>query len=95
MAQLDKQFSSLQLEMLGSMPDNLSALLDSSIQDLNNFTATFSNLTTFNTPRAWMQNRDFRVGREEADRGLRKKHAVVLVPGVISSGLESWSTGGS
>ncbi|KAJ2702316.1 phospholipid:diacylglycerol acyltransferase [Coemansia sp. IMI 203386] len=26
------------------------------------------------------------------DEGLRKKHNVILVPGIISSGLESWST---
>lgn len=94
MAQFDKQFPSLSLDQLGThFPDSFSALFDASFKDFNNFTATFANLTSFNTPRAWMQNRDFTVGREEADRGLKKKHAVILVPGVISSGLESWSTG--
>ncbi|BGP12575.1 hypothetical protein JCM10213_004838 [Rhodosporidiobolus nylandii] len=35
---------------------------------------------------------NFEVGRDARKRGLEKKHAVVLVPGIVSSGLESWST---
>ena len=42
--------------------------------------------------RKWLENRDFKVGREAKAAGMSKKHAVMLIPGVISSGLESWST---
>lgn len=35
--------------------------------------------------RAWLENRDFKVGREAKAAGLEKKHAVMLIPGVISS----------
>ncbi|GAA5903261.1 hypothetical protein JCM8208_002257 [Rhodotorula glutinis] len=44
--------------------------------------------------RDWLNSRvnNFEVGRDARDRGLEKKHAVVLIPGIISSGLESWST---
>ncbi|KAK9457668.1 Lecithin:cholesterol acyltransferase-domain-containing protein [Dipodascopsis uninucleata] len=34
----------------------------------------------------------FAVGRHMYKEGLRAKHPVVMVPGVISTGLESWST---
>ncbi|CAD6576905.1 MAG: hypothetical protein CYPHOPRED_006121 [Cyphobasidiales sp. Tagirdzhanova-0007] len=42
--------------------------------------------------RKWLENRDFKVGREAKAAGLTKKHAVILIPGVISTGLESWGT---
>lgn len=42
--------------------------------------------------RSWLENRDFKVGREAKEAGMAKKHAVILIPGVISSGLESWGT---
>jgi len=42
--------------------------------------------------RQWLVNRDFQVGRAAHAEGLRKKHAVILVPGIVSSGLESWTT---
>ena len=32
------------------------------------------------------------VGRDAVLRGQTKHHAVVIVPGIVSSGLESWST---
>ncbi|GAA5980923.1 hypothetical protein JCM10908_003920 [Rhodotorula pacifica] len=53
------------------------------------------NLTELVAPgRDWLNSRasNFEVGRDAKERGLVKKHAVVLVPGIISSGLESWST---
>ncbi|KAH8917628.1 Lecithin:cholesterol acyltransferase [Atractiella rhizophila] len=34
----------------------------------------------------------FRVGWDALEAGKEKKEAVVLVPGIVSSGLESWST---
>ncbi|KAG7449626.1 LACT-domain-containing protein [Guyanagaster necrorhizus] len=48
-----------------------------------------------NIPELWKFNRDgreFRVGEKMAERGLSAKYPVILVPGVISTGLESWST---
>ncbi|POY70341.1 hypothetical protein BMF94_6621 [Rhodotorula taiwanensis] len=53
------------------------------------------NLTELVAPgREWLNSRvsPFEVGQDAKNRGLTKKHAVVLVPGIISSGLESWST---
>jgi phospholipid:diacylglycerol acyltransferase len=40
-----------------------------------------------------LASRDFVVGEEMLDtHDLKKKHPVVLVPGIVSTGLESWST---
>ncbi|KAI9604761.1 hypothetical protein H4Q26_002730 [Puccinia striiformis f. sp. tritici PST-130] len=44
------------------------------------------------TSKTWLKNRDFTVGRQALAKGQRKKHAVLLIPGIISSGLESWGT---
>uniref|UniRef100_A0A0W0EX56 Phospholipid:diacylglycerol acyltransferase n=1 Tax=Moniliophthora roreri TaxID=221103 RepID=A0A0W0EX56_MONRR len=48
-----------------------------------------------NIPEVWKFNRDgreFQVGEEMSKRGLAAQYPVVLIPGVISTGLESWST---
>ncbi|KAF9460770.1 Lecithin:cholesterol/phospholipid:diacylglycerol acyltransferase [Collybia nuda] len=48
-----------------------------------------------NIPEIWKFNndgREFQVGDEMKLRGLSAKHPVVLIPGVVSTGLESWST---
>ncbi|KAH9859006.1 LACT-domain-containing protein [Lenzites betulinus] len=48
-----------------------------------------------NIPEPWKLNNnglEFTVGEKIAQRGLSAKHPVVLVPGIISTGLESWST---
>ena len=48
-----------------------------------------------NIPEPWKLTRnglEFKVGEEMAARGLSAKHPVVLIPGIISTGLESWST---
>ncbi|KAK0504549.1 phospholipid:diacylglycerol acyltransferase [Armillaria luteobubalina] len=48
-----------------------------------------------NIPEVWKFNRDgreFQVGEKIAERGLSAEFPVILVPGVISTGLESWST---
>ncbi|KAK4698318.1 hypothetical protein P7C70_g7962, partial [Phenoliferia sp. Uapishka_3] len=44
--------------------------------------------------REWLNSKTtaFSVGREVASRGQTKKHSVILIPGIVSSGLESWST---
>ncbi|KAJ7129012.1 phospholipid:diacylglycerol acyltransferase [Mycena crocata] len=48
-----------------------------------------------NIPEVWKFNtdgREFQVGEAMRDRGLSAQHPVVLIPGIISTGLESWST---
>ncbi|KAJ7729512.1 phospholipid:diacylglycerol acyltransferase [Mycena maculata] len=48
-----------------------------------------------NIPELWKFNtdgREFQVGDSMVARGLTAHHPVVLIPGVISTGLESWST---
>ena len=42
-------------------------------------------------PEPWKLNndgREFKVGERARDRGLEAKHPVILIPGVISTGLE-------
>ncbi|GAA5898770.1 hypothetical protein JCM5296_006713 [Sporobolomyces johnsonii] len=68
--------------------------------DLQSLIADMPSLGTLNVTemlapgREWLNSRttSFEVGRDAKNRGLHKKHAVVLVPGIVSSGLESWST---
>ncbi|KAG6866216.1 hypothetical protein C0991_007241 [Blastosporella zonata] len=46
-------------------------------------------------PEIWKFNndgREFQVGEAMRARGLSAEHPVILIPGVISTGLESWST---
>ncbi|PFH53776.1 hypothetical protein AMATHDRAFT_136887 [Amanita thiersii Skay4041] len=48
-----------------------------------------------NIPEIWKLNndgREFEVGERMKQRGLTAEHPVILIPGVISTGLESWST---
>ncbi|KZT69720.1 LACT-domain-containing protein [Daedalea quercina L-15889] len=48
-----------------------------------------------NVPEPWKLNTnglEFTVGEKIAAEGLTAKHPVVLIPGIISTGLESWST---
>lgn len=40
-----------------------------------------------------LQSRDFEAGqRASEDFGIEKKHPIILIPGIVSTGLESWST---
>ncbi|KAJ7874819.1 phospholipid:diacylglycerol acyltransferase [Mycena olivaceomarginata] len=48
-----------------------------------------------NIPEVWKFNvdgREFQVGEAMSARGLSAHYPVVLIPGIISTGLESWST---
>ncbi|KAH7883169.1 Lecithin:cholesterol acyltransferase-domain-containing protein [Phlebopus sp. FC_14] len=48
-----------------------------------------------NIPEVWKLNndgREFQVGEVMKERGLTAHYPVVLVPGIVSTGLESWST---
>lgn len=46
-------------------------------------------------PEVWKFNndgREFQVGEQMKERGLSAEHPIILIPGIISTGLESWST---
>ncbi|KAF8070434.1 Lecithin:cholesterol acyltransferase-domain-containing protein [Lyophyllum atratum] len=62
--------------------------------DFTRVEAEWSRLRS-NIPEIWKFNndgREFAVGEAMKARGLSAEHPVVLIPGVISTGLESWST---
>lgn len=40
----------------------------------------------------WSETLDFQVGWELARQGAKPEHPVVLIPGIVSTGLESWTT---
>ncbi|WFD01118.1 phospholipid:diacylglycerol acyltransferase [Malassezia yamatoensis] len=46
----------------------------------------------FSDSRKWFETLDFQVGRTLKEAGASPKHPVMLMPGVISTGLESWTT---
>lgn len=46
----------------------------------------------FSRSRDWFKNKDFAVGREMLENGLTADHPVILLPGIVSTGLESWTT---
>jgi phospholipid:diacylglycerol acyltransferase len=80
---LDRHLSNLGLEMPTSFSD---------LALMRSLSLNISMPDVFQPTRAWLQGRDFQVGRETLAEGHEKKHAVLLVPGIISSGLESWTT---
>ncbi|KAK8864610.1 hypothetical protein IAR55_001860 [Kwoniella newhampshirensis] len=52
-----------------------------------------ANLTMVEGARKALENRDFTVGEElVATYGLEKHHPIILIPGIVSTGLESWGT---
>ncbi|KAJ4483601.1 LACT-domain-containing protein [Lentinula aciculospora] len=62
--------------------------------DFSRFETEWTRLRS-NIPELWKFNRDgreFQVGERMKARGLSAEYPVVLIPGVISTGLESWST---
>ena len=82
--------------ILPPLPPHLHLLLD----ELDLSFSFPENVTSFEwkqiadsvmTPaRAWLTSRDFAIGDQLAEEGYRAKHPVVLIPGVVSTGLESW-----
>ena len=88
--------------VLPPIPPHLAILMEEF--DLNLSLPQLANLTTFapewrkisqslfEPARDWLQGRDFAVGDELRGQGITAKHPVILVPGVVSTGLESWST---
>ncbi|KAH9828727.1 phospholipid:diacylglycerol acyltransferase [Rhodofomes roseus] len=62
--------------------------------DLTRFETEWRRLWS-NVPEPWKLNTnglEFTVGEKVAEEGLTAKHPIVLIPGIISTGLESWST---
>nr|ODN93004.1 phospholipid:diacylglycerol acyltransferase [Cryptococcus depauperatus CBS 7855] len=52
-----------------------------------------TNLTVVESARKALENRDFTVGEEIKEvYGIEKHHPIVLIPGIVSTGLESWGT---
>lgn len=79
MQALDQQLGDFNMDPLSydsMMPTELSQYLDN----------------LFDTSRRWFETLDFQVGREMAAKGYEPKHPVVIIPGIISTGLESWTT---
>lgn len=70
-----------ELDLTFSLPENFSVIEWRQLAD-----------TVVTPARSWLTSRDFAVGQELAEKGYHAKHPVVLVPGVVSTGLESWST---
>ena len=85
--------------VLPPLPPHLSLMmeeLDMSylFSDLANFTSVATELSdSILTPaKAWLQTRRFTVGDSMRAAGIEAKHPIILVPGIVSTGLESWST---
>ena len=53
-----------------------------------------SPLVPWNIGRSNFDGREFSVGEELSQRGLKAKYPVILIPGIISTALENWSTAG-
>ncbi|UZJ56317.1 hypothetical protein CBS101457_005637 [Exobasidium rhododendri] len=80
----------------GMIDEHLSSLgVDISNIDLSfKLPGEFADLSNnlFSSPKEWIQSKDFKVGRKLHQEGLRSEFPVILVPGIVSTGLESWST---
>ncbi len=52
------------------------------------------NISLFQNAQKAFSSRDFQVGQtlSSSPHHLTKKHPVLLIPGIVSTGLESWST---
>ncbi|PLW49115.1 hypothetical protein PCASD_02997 [Puccinia coronata f. sp. avenae] len=82
LSDFDQTFANVKEAMLSE-----SSIISSLLPQLN-----ISDVLASATTKSWLKNRDFTVGRQALAKGQRKKHAVLLIPGIISSGLESWGT---
>ncbi|KAJ9116112.1 hypothetical protein QFC20_000789 [Naganishia adeliensis] len=52
-----------------------------------------NNLTVVQQTRKVLTNRNFEAGRELVQlEGIKAHHPIILIPGIVSTGLESWST---
>ncbi|WFD45102.1 phospholipid:diacylglycerol acyltransferase [Malassezia psittaci] len=88
-----------------SMSSRMTAMLEAFDYQMPDFNFDLSNYDSllpkdvkdhfdklFSDSRKWFETLDFQVGRTLAEAGASPKHPVMLMPGVISTGLESWTT---
>lgn len=83
-----QSLSTLSLELDGLSSFDVASLMElPSIPD-------FSIQDYLAPTREWLKSKatNFEIGRDAVARGDEKKFAVVIIPGIVSSGLESWST---
>lgn len=88
--------------LLTHPPPNLSLLLEEyDLPSLGAAEVEWKELFSGNSPlvpwnigRANFDGREFCVGEELSQRGLKAKYPVILIPGIISTALENWSTAG-
>ena len=48
--------------------------------------------SVFESSQRWFETLDFKVGRDYARKGYKPEYPVIMLPGIISTGLESWTT---
>ncbi|CAE7128382.1 unnamed protein product [Rhizoctonia solani] len=85
--------------ILSPLPPNLALLLeeyDLSSLSLPGLEFEWDQITrsiSKSTPgRLWAESNDFRVGVALKEQGLEASHPLILIPGIVSTGLESWTT---
>ncbi|KAG9292687.1 hypothetical protein G9A89_008274 [Geosiphon pyriformis] len=82
------QFHTLSNFITGSFPDlDFTSLLPANIL----VDELIGNMTMYLKPKILVDT-EFMPGLKLATSGLRGEHPVILVPGIVSTGLESWST---
>ncbi|KAF8740251.1 Lecithin:cholesterol acyltransferase, partial [Rhizoctonia solani] len=85
--------------LLSPLPPNLAVLLEEydltslSLPGLEFEWDQIAQSISKSTPgNLWAESKDFRVGTELKEQGLEASHPVILIPGIVSTGLESWTT---
>lgn len=79
---------------VGTLARSLSAIMPTIDWDWSVFEVEWEGLKA-RIPEPWKLNndgREFKVGERMRERGLSANYPVVLVPGIVSTSLESWST---
>jgi phospholipid:diacylglycerol acyltransferase len=77
-------------EQLGSFGINISSM-DLSFSMPQELVSLSNDL--FTAPKKWTEQKDFSVGLRLRDKEhIAREHPVVLLPGIVSTALESWTT---
>lgn len=85
-----KQLRSVLDEQLGSFGINISGM-DLSFSMPQELVSLSNDL--FTAPKKWTEQKDFSVGLRLRDQAhLEREHPVILLPGIVSTALESWTT---
>lgn len=85
-----KHLRSMLDDQLSDLGVNLTSLDLSSFSIPQELTQLGNDL--FSAPRKWTEQLDFSVGQRLRQEGIVVGHPVILLPGIVSTGLESWST---